>query len=64
LKWYIDDEEYVSARDSLEWSKDFETGEYEIVMWARLANDEIVTTPPKLLKMQIAWIRIRNIRTH
>jgi len=39
LKWYIDGAEEVGARDSLIWSKNFDTGKYEIEMQVSFANE-------------------------
>ena len=63
IKWFIDGVEYVPARDLLEWSKPFETGIYNIEMWVRFENGE-ETAPPisGILKMEILWIKIRNVR--
>jgi hypothetical protein len=61
LKWYIDGVEEVAARDQLQWSKPFETGVYEIKMWVRYENDE-TTTIQSVLKMDVFWVKIRNIR--
>jgi len=43
LKWYIDGLEETTKQDSLEWKKTFGIGEYEIIMWVRLANDTIIS---------------------
>ena len=43
LKWYINEGEQYTKRDSLEWSKNFETGNYEIKMEVRFENDSIKT---------------------
>jgi len=44
LKWFIngesEEDEYVPARDRLEWNHTFANGVYEITMWARLATGE------------------------
>ena len=63
IKWFIDGVEYVPARDSLEWGKSFETNNYEIKMMALFANGEAATLVATL-KIEILWIKIRNIRTH
>jgi len=61
IKWYINGTEYEPARGLLEWSKDFETGVYPIEMWVRFANGETATIP-STLKMEVFWIKIRNVR--
>jgi hypothetical protein len=61
IKWYINGTEYEPARGLLEWSKDFETGVYPIEMWVRFANGETATLP-STLKMEVFWIKIRNVR--
>ena len=43
IKWYIDGEEYEQAGDSLEWSRHFDIGEYEIRMWVRFENDDTIS---------------------
>ena len=44
IKWYINNEEYVPAQNSLEWSKTFEEyGVYKITMWVRFENDSIIS---------------------
>jgi len=43
LKWYINEVEEYTKRDSLEWSKNFETGNYEIKMEVRFENDSMKT---------------------
>ncbi|MDR2970713.1 MAG: IgGFc-binding protein [Bacteroidales bacterium] len=43
LKWFIDGVEEIPARDQLEWSKTFATGEYEITMWVRYETNETVS---------------------
>jgi len=63
VKWYINDVEYEEVRDSLEWSKNFETNDYDIKMVALLANGEAITLVATL-RMEILWIKMRNIRTH
>ena len=65
IKWFIDGTEYEAARDLLEWSKPFATGTHNIGMWVRFANGA-ETEPPlsSILRMEILWIKIRNIRTH
>ena len=61
IKWYIDGMEYEPARDLLEWDKIFETGTYNIEMWVHFANGE-ETTIPSTLKMEVFWVKIRNVR--
>jgi hypothetical protein len=43
LKWYIDGVEEVSVRDSLDWSKNFVAGKYDIRMWVRFENDDTIS---------------------
>jgi len=64
IKWFIDGTEYEAARDLLEWDKPFATGTYNIEMWVLFANGA-ETVPPlsSILRMEILWIKIRNIRT-
>jgi len=65
IKWYIDFgngfEYYEPALNKKQWFRDFSTGNFPIKMWARLENDveiEVEST----LKMEILWIKIRNVR--
>jgi len=63
LKWFIDDEEYVPA-NPLEWSKEFDTGEYkeyEIKMEVLFDNNETAIFT-RTLKMNVFWVKIRNVR--
>ncbi|MCL2042375.1 MAG: hypothetical protein FWG84_10135 [Bacteroidales bacterium] len=62
LKWYIDGVEETAAQDMLDWSKEFETGVYEIkmeVVYANNTTETIIGT----LKVEVFWIKIKNI-TH
>jgi len=61
LKWYIDGEEEVSARDSLEWSKSLTTGEYEIKMEVLFESGEPATLV-ETLKVEVFWIKMKNVR--
>jgi len=61
LKWYIDGEEDVSARDSLEWSKSLTTGEYEIKMEVFYENNETAEREA-ILKVEVFWVKMRNVR--
>ena len=61
LKWFIDNEEYLPARDQMQWNKPFETGMYAIEMRVRFENDETVSIP-STLKMDIFWVKIKNVR--
>jgi hypothetical protein len=61
IKWYIDGEEYIPARDQLQWSKPFESGAYPIEMWVRFNNGETISIP-STLKMNVLWIKMRNVR--
>ncbi|MCL2042472.1 MAG: IgGFc-binding protein [Bacteroidales bacterium] len=62
LKWFIDGVEETAALDQLEWSKEFETGVYEIkmeVVYADNATETIIST----LKVEVFWIKMKNV-TH
>jgi hypothetical protein len=61
LKWYIDGTEETAARDQINWSKQFATGNYEIRMVVRYENgsEETITST---LKVEIFFIKIQNIR--
>ena len=61
LKWYIDGNEYIPAQGKMQWSKDFETGEYEIKMVTLFENGETATLVATL-KMEVFWIKMRNVR--
>jgi len=61
LKWYINGNEYPLAQGQIQWSKDFETNEYVITMWARLENDDEIEISGTL-KMEVFWVKIRNVR--
>jgi hypothetical protein len=61
IKWFIGGTEWEDARDEPEWSKPFETGEYEIIMEVHFANGEIISIEG-ILTMEIFWIKIKNIR--
>jgi len=60
IRWYIDEEEY-EPENPLDWYENFETGEYEIKMVTLFDNGETVTLVATL-KIQIFWIKIKNIR--
>ena len=49
IKWYIDGVEENTKRDSLEWSKSFLQGEYEIKMWCRFENDSTISKTGALI---------------
>ena len=62
LKWYIDDVEETDAQDMLDWSKEFETGVYEVkmeVVYEDNATETIIGT----LKVEVFWIKMKNV-TH
>jgi len=61
LRWYIDEIEHIPARDLLEWYKPFENGEYEIKMVALFENGE-TTTLVGILKIEVFWMKMRNVR--
>jgi hypothetical protein len=61
IKWYIAGEEYMPARDLLQWNKPFESGAYPIEMWVRFDNNETISIP-STLKMNVLWIKMRNIK--
>ena len=67
LKWYIkkvEDEEYEEyklAENSLDWSGNFETGEYNIKMEVYFETGEPATLVATL-RMVIQWIKIKNVR--
>jgi hypothetical protein len=61
IKWYIDNIEYEPARGNLIWSKEFVTGEYNIEMWVRYANGEIISKSG-ILKVRVFWTKIKNIK--
>ena len=62
VKWFINGTEYVPD-NPLEWSNSFESGTYNIEMWVRFENGE-ETVPPisSTLKIEMLWIKIRNVR--
>jgi len=64
IKWFIDGSEYIPAHNLLEWNKEFATGVYSIQMWVRYENNEEIFIPaqPITLKMEIFWVKIRNVR--
>ena len=43
LKWFINGTEEILERDNITWNKTFTSGEYEIRMWARFANNDTVS---------------------
>ena len=61
LKWFINGKEEEDAQNQLEWSKSFETGEYEIKMEVLFENNQ-TTTITSILKMKILWVKMRNIK--
>jgi hypothetical protein len=61
IKWFINNIEYVAAQNQLQWSKPFETGEYEIKMYIHFANDEVLSKL-SILKVRVFWTSIKNIR--
>ena len=61
LKWFIGGVEEESARDELKWSKEFATGVYEIKMEVLFDNNETATIT-STLKVEVFWIKIRNVR--
>jgi uncharacterized protein (TIGR02145 family) len=61
LKWYVNGVETVSARDSLEWGKNFPNGNYVIEMKASFEDCETIIKTC-ILKIQAVWIKMRNIR--
>jgi hypothetical protein len=61
LKWFIDGVEYELAQDQMQWNKPFGSGEYEIEMQVRYENEETETVSGTL-KMDVLWIKIRNVR--
>ena len=65
IKWYIDDgtgyEEETDAQDQLIWNKQFPTGNYEIKMEV-LYEDGKTETLTGTLKMNVLWIKIKNVR--
>ncbi|MCL2435866.1 MAG: hypothetical protein FWD09_07000 [Lentimicrobiaceae bacterium] len=63
IKWFINDPEQLSPLhvDETSWAQDFETGNYDIEMWVRYANDE-TDSKQGILKMEIFWIKLRNVR--
>jgi hypothetical protein len=60
IKWFIDGNEHLAVRDSLEWNWSFETGGYEIELQVRFADD--IVFKRGFLKMEILWIKMRNVR--
>ncbi|MCL2040849.1 MAG: IgGFc-binding protein [Bacteroidales bacterium] len=62
LKWFIDGTEETAAQDQLKWSKEFETGVYQIEMWVRFENNETATIT-STLKVEVFWIKMKNV-TH
>jgi len=62
IKWFIDGTEEESARDLLEWSRNFDTTkDYVIEMLVRFEND-VTITRTSILKMKIFWVKMRNIK--
>jgi len=62
LKWFIDGVEETAAQDMLDWSKEFETGVYEIKMEV-VYEDNTTATITGTLKVEVFWIKMKNI-TH
>ena len=60
LKWFINGAEETDAQDQLEWSKSLPTGTHGIKMWALINNKETVIET--VLKVELFWIKIRNIQ--
>jgi len=60
LKWFIDGVEETDAQDMLDWSKEFETGVYEIKMEVVYANNTTATITGTL-KVEVFWIKMKNI---
>jgi len=61
LKWFIEGNEELDARDQKKWSKSFPKGSYEIEMLVRFENDEVI--PYKcIITIDGTWLRIRNVR--
>jgi len=67
LKWFIDKndgngfQEELTAQDQKTWSKTFETGTYQIKMWVRYDNGDIVEKIGTL-KIEIFWLKMQNVR--
>ena len=61
IKWYINGAEYEQARDLLQWSKPFVTGEYEIKMLVYFENGETLSKS-STLNVRVFWTKIRNVR--
>jgi len=67
LKWFIDFndgngfQEELTAQDQKTWSKTFETGTYQIKMWVRYDNGDIVEKIGTL-KIEIFWLKMQNVR--
>ena len=43
IKWYINGEEELSARDEILWEKPFSVGNYEIKMWVHFENNDTIS---------------------
>ena len=61
LKWYINGEEEVSARNQLEWNKELPNGEYVIKMEVIFENG-VTITKIGTFKRKDLWIKMRNIK--
>ena len=61
IKWFIGEIEEEEQQDNMQWSKQFETETYEIKMWVRY-DDGTEETIYGTLKMEVFWIKIRNVR--
>jgi len=63
IKWFINDPAQLSPLhvDEMNWSQNFEKGNYDITMWVRYANGETATLVATL-KVEVSWIKIRNVR--
>ena len=63
IKWLINGEPQPELTDLPTWNREFETGTHIIDMEVVYENGETVTISG-ILRMEILWIKIRNIRTH
>ena len=61
IKWFINNVPQPELTNSLTWSNHFETGVYEIKMETLFANGETATVVATL-RMEVLWIKIRNVR--
>ena len=61
LRWYIDDEEEISARDMVQWTKDFLTpGTYNIKMVVISESNEEITIESKIMIPDFRWFYISS----